>query len=321
MPDMNIELRRLLDGELDFSESEIDADDYATLRGAEKQGRVRLYNLGPRFDADALWFNVAGPAAQTKRWLAQDDFRLAISSAVDRRAYCGAVFPGGCDPSAGPITTGNRRWFMADLPAGEHDGERARGMLAALGLLDRNGDGILDDNAGRPVRFTILVRRGRTPAERGAAFLGDELRKVGVGVDAIALDPGAIVARWQKRDYEAIFDRIAAQDTDPALNMDFWLSSGGTHAWNPSQATPATEWERQIDELMQKQVRTVDRVERLQLFAQVQRIFAQHMPAIYFGAPYIYVATSPRVLNASPSRLRPALLWNAEALAASPADR
>jgi ABC-type transport system substrate-binding protein len=66
---------------------------------------------------------------------------------------------------------------------------------------------------------------------------------------------------------------------------------------------------------MMKQASTFDRVDRVQLFADVQRVFAEHIPAIYFGAPYVYVATSMRVLNAKPSRVRPALLSNADVLA------
>ncbi len=40
------------------------------------------------------------------------------------------------------------------------------------------------------------------------------------------------------------------------------------------------------------------------------------MPAIFFGAPHVRVATSMRTLNATPSPLRPHLLWNADSLAA-----
>jgi ABC-type transport system substrate-binding protein len=99
------------------------------------------------------------------------------------------------------------------------------------------------------------------------------------------------------------------------MNLDYWLSSGSSHVWAPGQAKPATDWEHQIDELMLKQAGATDRVQRAQLFADVQKIFAKHMPAIYFGAPYEYVATSARVLNATPSRQRPPLLWNADILA------
>jgi ABC-type transport system substrate-binding protein len=69
--------------------------------------------------------------------------------------------------------------------------------------------------------------------------------------------------------------------------------------------------------MMLKQAATFDRVERVQLFADVQRVFDGQLPAIYFGAPYVYVATSMRVLNAKPSRQRPALLRNADELAAT----
>jgi ABC-type transport system substrate-binding protein len=69
-------------------------------------------------------------------------------------------------------------------------------------------------------------------------------------------------------------------------------------------------------ELILKNAGTFDRVERLQAFVDAQKIYLQHMPAIFFGAPHVRIATSVRVLNATPSPLRPYLLWNAESLAA-----
>ena len=72
---------------------------------------------------------------------------------------------------------------------------------------------------------------------------------------------------------------------------------------------------------MLKQAASADRVERVQLFADVQRILAEHTPVICFAAPYIYVATSTTLLNARPSRQRPSLLWSAETLAAASGQR
>ena len=143
----------------------------------------------------------------------------------------------------------------------------------------------------------------------------DRLKKVGVGVDIVGLESNAVFGRLVKGDYDAIYNRLLISDTDPGLSLDYWLSSGSSHMWAPEQPKPATEWERQIDELMQKQIGTTDRVERVRLFAEVQRIFAAHMPALYFAAPHLYVATSTKVLNATPSKLRPPILWNPEVLA------
>ena len=121
----------------------------------------------------------------------------------------------------------------------------------------------------------------------------------------------------QKGNYDAIYDRIEMRDTDPAMNLDFWLSSGAAHVWNPARARRRrpTGSARSI-ELMLKNAATFDRVERLQAFVDAQKIYQQHMPAIFFGAPHVRIVTSMRMLNATPSPLRPHLLWNAESLAA-----
>jgi peptide/nickel transport system substrate-binding protein len=299
VPDQNAELRQLLGGQLDFIQSEIRPEDYGPLVRADQSDKIRLYDLGPGLDADALWLNMSKPL------LAKDDFRLAMSAAVDRRKLCDAAYLGACDPVWGPVTPGNPAWFNPHLPAAGPDKTLARAMLAGLGLRDRNADGILDDEEGRSARFTMLVQRGSTRDELGARFVRDELRSVGIDVAIVAVEPDALQTRRLEGDYDAIYSRLVATDTDPAMTLDFWLQ------WE------STSWGKQIAGLMRHQASTFDPVERVQLFSDAQRIYLQHMPAIFLIAPYDYVATSMRVLNGKPSRQRPALLWNAELLAAS----
>jgi peptide/nickel transport system substrate-binding protein len=215
------------------------------------------------------------------------------------------VFFGACDPIAGPVSPANAAWFDPDLPLGPGNPQVARTMLAELGLRDRSGDGMLNDAMRRPVRFSLLIRRDVPSSARAATFLKETLRVVGVQVDVTAVDAATLRARQMKGNYEAIYDRVEVRDTDPALNLDFWLSPD-----------PATDWQRQINQLMLKNASSFDRIERLQAFVDVQRLYNQHMPALFFGVPHVRVFTSARVLNATPSPLRPHLLWNAESLAA-----
>jgi peptide/nickel transport system substrate-binding protein len=315
--------------EHDFNEAPVRAEDFEALKTLEQGGKARLYELGPGLDADALWFVPAGNAAGAPRrsaegakadrpWLTSDALRLAISTAVDRREYCKQVFYGACDPMAGPVSPANVRWFNPDFPLGPGNPELARKMLEEQGLRDRDADGLLDDATRRPLRFTLLIRRDVSASARAAQFLAATLKTIGVQMDVTPLAADALAARRQKGAYDAIYDRIETRDTDPAMNLDFWLSSGARHVWNgpfdPAR-TPA-DWERQIDQLMLKNAETADRVERLQAFIDAQKIYLQHMPAIFFGTPRVRVATSMRTLNATPSPLRPHLLWNAENLAA-----
>jgi peptide/nickel transport system substrate-binding protein len=234
----------------------------------------------------------------------EERFRLAISSGVDRREYCKQVFYGACDPIATPVSPANVAWFNPDVPLGAGNPQLGRAMLAELGLRDRNGDGFLEDAALKPIGFTVLIRRDVASSARAGRFLTESLKAIGVKLDVTPLDAKALEARRLKGNYDAIYDRVDMRDTDPAMNLDFWL--GFTDP----------RWTPQMNALILKNASTFDRVERLQAFVDAQKIYLQHMPAIFFGVPYVRVATSMRTLNATPSPLRPHILWNAENLAA-----
>jgi peptide/nickel transport system substrate-binding protein len=299
----------------DFADSAIRAEDFEALKRLEQSGKLRLFELGPGLDADAVWFSPSPPRAEERPWLTSDALRVAISTAVDRREYCKQVFYGACDPMAGPVSPANVAWFNPDVPLGQANPQLARAKLAELGLRDRTGDGFLDDATRRALRFSLLIRRDVPSSARAAAFLAATLKAIGVQVDITPVDAATLAARRKNGNYDAIYGRIEVRDTDPAMNLDFWLSSGEGHIWNPGR-TRVADWERQIDQLMMKNATTFDRIERLQAFVDAQKIYLQHLPAIFFGAPHVRVTTSMRVLNATPSPLRPHLLWNAENLAA-----
>ena len=98
------------------------------------------------------------------------------------------------------------------------------------------------------------------------------------------------------------------------MNKDFWHSSGGSHMWNPGQARPGTEWEARIDQLMVQLSTAVDPAERQRVFDEVQDVFADNLPVLYFVAPRLYMGVSTRVGGITPSILRPQLLWNADSM-------
>jgi peptide/nickel transport system substrate-binding protein len=318
VPDQNAEVLRLEAGQSDLMTGEARPEDIAAFRDAAAAGRLQLVDAGVSRDSNLLWINLrpdAKLAPDRRAWLQSEDFRKAISYAVDRRQFVNTVYLGAAVPIWGPVTPSFGVWYVPDLPTYPYDPARARTLLAGLGLADRNGDGMLDDRQGHPVRFSILTQQGVDMRERGAAVIQEQLRKVGVVVDVVSLDQGALFQRFASGDYDAMFYGVETSDSDPASNVAFWLSSGAFHFWNPGQTKPATEWEGRIDDLMRRQVTTIDLGERRALFAEVQRIFAEHVPALYFAAPEIYVAMSPRVANAAPVPWRPQVLWNADVLA------
>ena len=322
VPDRNAEALRLVSGQVDLLQDQIRADDYREVKAAADAGRVRLTDAGPGHDRYMLWFNLAPQASRdaSRRFLQQDDFRQAVSLAVNRQGFADAVYLGAADPSPFAVAPANRSWQPVGLAAPPFDPARASALLDGLGLADRDRDGVREDAAGHPVRFSVIVQSGLTEAQKGMEFAREQLAHVGIGLDIVPMDLGSMMGRWQKGDYDAIYQHLVPTDTDPASNLDWWLSRGSMHMWHPAQKTPATAWEAEIDRLMATQATTLDPEERRRQFTDVQTIFLAHNPVIYFVAPHVFVATSRRVAPVTPAVTPPQMLWAADEIRIVPAQ-
>jgi peptide/nickel transport system substrate-binding protein len=118
----------------------------------------------------------------------------------------------------------------------------------------------------------------------------------------------------QTKDYDACILGLASFDADPNSDINVWLSSGGTHLWNPSQPRPATPWEAEIDRLMEQQLIAKTFEERKKSFDRVQEILDQNQPFIFLATPDILVGARENIGNFRPAILEPYALWNVESL-------
>jgi peptide/nickel transport system substrate-binding protein len=324
VPQQDAELVRLQSGQTDVMQQELRAQDIVTFRRLDEEGKTRVFDVGVSTTGDHFVFNLR-PAKwdgdPRAAWLPTKEFRQAISHAVDREAFANTVFLGEAVPIHGPITPGNRDWFWPDIPRYQFSLERSRALLEGLGLRNRDGDEWLEDDRGTEARFTVEVFGDASVIERSAQVIRDDLRRVGIAMDVVPLEPNTVIQHVVAGKFDAALVAFGFSDVDPALSLDFWLSSGRSHLWNPGQDTPATAWEREIDALMQKQAITADLQERKKLFNEAQRIFAGNLPMLHFAAPRVYVAVSPRVTSMTPSASRPPVLWNAEAISVAPGSK
>jgi len=316
VPEQNAELLRLQSGDADLTTGEVRPEDLAVIQPLVDQQKLQLVTAGIGSSPDGLWFNLT-PRAKSlsgRAWLQRTEFRRAVSLAVDRSAIVNTVYLGAAEPVWTSITSSHGDWYLPDLPRPPRDLAEARSLLKTVGLVDRNGDGLVEDAAGRPARFSILTQKGHTIRERTVAMVQAQLREIGLTVDPIAVDPGALFKSYSERSYDAMYFVAPGDSTDPARNLDFWMSSGTFHYWNPEQRVPATTWEAKVDDLMRQQSTTIDPIERRRLFAEAQRTMAAEVPLICLAAPKVMIAMSARVRGATPSVLSPPVLWNADVL-------
>ena len=285
----------------------------------DQNAEMLRLEAGVGVDPTGFWFNLAAtsPNAKARPWLQREELRHAISLAVDRKRIVDTVFLGAAEPAYGPISRGYGQWYEPTLPHPDFDPTRAKALLESIGLKDRNGDGQLEDASGKPARIAVLTRKGNTILERTMSSVQEQLGKIGLGIDIVALERDPMLKQFFSGAYDAMYYGAPVNSIDPAINSDLWLSSGAFHFWNPGQTTPATAWEKQIDELMRTQSTSMDSAKRIEIFAEVQRIFAEHEPMVFFAAPKVTVAMSARVTGAVPAVVQPQILWKPETLGVS----
>ena len=214
----------------------------------------------------------------------------------------------------GHVTPGNRMWVNRNLASPARSLDRARGLLEAGGF-HRGRDGNLLDRAGRRVEFSIAVASSNPERVQIATIIQDDLRQLGMTVRVAPLEFRALSDRLlTSRDYDAAVLGLGGGDADPAAEMNVWVSSGTTHLWNLGRPRPATPWEAEIDDLMKRQLVTLDYAARKRLYDRVQEIVAERLPLVCVAAPHVLIGAKTALGNFRPAVLDHQTLWNIEEL-------
>ena len=169
------------------------------------------------------------------------------------------------------------------------------------------------------MKFSILTNSGNAAREKMATLIQQDLAALGMQVTVVALDFPALIERlMHTQDYEACLLGLENVDPEPNAMMNIWLSSSPNHQWNPSEKTPATPWEAEIDRLMNQQAVSAVDAERKKAVDRVQQIVADQQPFIYLVYPNALVAVSRGLKGVQPAVLEPRLTWNVDRLQVSP---
>jgi peptide/nickel transport system substrate-binding protein len=323
VPSDDAQVVRFKAGETDVI-SRLSAPNFALLSAEASKAR-RLQDLGAGLDYTFLFFNLNDvdaaklPAVARKQaWFKQTAFRQAVSAALDRQGMVRLVYEGRATPLAGHVTPGNRLWLNAALPRPQRSLARARELLGRAGFVTRNGQ--LRDAAGTPVTFTIVTNAANAARVQMATIIQDDLREIGMQAQVVPLENRALLDRVLKsHDYDAAVMAVAGGDADPNGEMNVWVSSGPTHLWRVGAPAPMGPWEKEIDDLMERQLVTLDGAARKRLYDRVQQLVADNLPMIPLVSPNVLVGAKSGLGNFRPAILDPQVLWNVDELFWRPA--
>ena len=303
------EMLKLVHGEIDFINS-LDAEYFDKL---SQQNPSLVHDSGVSLDSEQMWFNQVptSPLPDYKKaWFRSTAFRRAISEAINREDLARVAFRGHARPAVGPLSPANKFWFNTKLQPHPFDQKSSLTRLTEDGFQMQNG--VLKDHDGHAVEFSLITNAGNKYRERMAAMIQQDLSGIGVKLNVVTLDFPSLIERITRSfDYEACLLGLINNDLDPnSSQMNVWLSSGENHQWNPSEKTPATPWEAEIDKLMHEQATSLDPRKRKAAFDRVQEIAWEQEPFIYLVNRNALAAVSPNARNVHPVVLRPQVYWN-----------
>ncbi len=322
VPSADAQVLRFQSGETDLI-SRLGAENFSVLSREQKD--YTMIDAGPGLEYNFLFFNLSEPkesaspeTSQKWKWFREVKFRQAVSSAIDREAIVRLVYQGRGSALWGLVTPGNRRWRDDKLSRPSRSLDQARALLKDAGFTwsaSSNGESTLLDSSGKPVEFSIITSSSNADRSKMAALIQDDLKQLGMRVQVVPLEFRSLLDRvTQTKEYDACVLGIASLDADPNSDINVWLSSGGTHLWNPSQAHPGTPWEAEIDRLINEQMYARTFEQRKKLYDRAQEILWEYQPMIFLASPDILTCARKAVGNFRPAVLEPYVLWNVEQL-------
>ena len=288
--------------------------EYYSLLAQKSPGAVR--DLGPSLNSEQMWFNQS-PAAPLpefeKAWFQSRAFRVAISQSVHRADLARIAYDGHATPAYGFISPANTLWYNTHLQVPHEDTAAAVRLLSSAGF-HKSGDRLYDA-AGHQVKFSIVTNSGNSARQKMATLIQQDLAPLGIDVAVVTLDFPALIERlMHSMDYEACLLGLSNVEPDPNAMINVWQSASPNHQWNPSEKTPATPWEAQIDKDMDLQAGSVRLQDRKRAVDDVQQIVADQQPFIYLVYPNALYAVSPQLTGVQPTVFQPGIVWNADSL-------
>ncbi len=205
--------------------------------------------------------------------------RQAMTYLLDRQRMIDDIWGGIGEVAVGP---NNPPKPTADptIKPYPYDLAKAKKLLAEAGWIDRDGDGILENEEGDEFEFEFTRSSGSQISERIGKFVVDSCAKAGIRCIQRPVD-------W------SIYDQILKGRDFDALIMG-WSpgspESDPTQIWSTksiqNQGNNFIQWDAGQDAIIDKIVVELDEAKRMELFHQFARL-------IHEEQPYTFIRVSP----------------------------
>lgn len=264
------------------------------VEGAEAGG-YSVWNGGPAAGTLFVTFNQNPNSEKMKgtaklRWFQDKRFRQAMNYLIDKESLIDKVLNGLGEPDKGFLHPASK-YFNPDIQfPNEYNPDKALALLEEMGIRDRNGDSILEDEDNNNIEFELVTNTGNNQREKTMSIISANWNAYGVKSIPITIEFNVLVDQLLNNyNWESMVMALSG-GVWPTSGQNVWLSSADLHFWHPRQEEPATEWEAEVDRIFNTARNEPDLIKRKALWDQMYTILYDQLPQINLFRQYSFLA-------------------------------
>ncbi len=215
-----------------------------------------------------------------KEPLSSKEFRQALAYAIDREALVQIVFRGNAiagNPGMVPPTS---VWYNPDAPQYKYDVEKAKQLIAGLGYKLENNFFIRN---GQPLKLSLIAAADYKDLGQ---FITQQLEKAGIKIDFQTLEGKTVDSKVGAWDFDiSIYGHGGLYE--PSSLQRFILGEGFNSARYNANA--------ELTRLLNAQLSEMDIQKRKEMILQIQKLYAEDVPALTLYYPKSYWAHDGKV--------------------------
>ncbi len=218
-------------------------------------------------------------------------FRQALAYAIDRQEIIDKAHRGRATPASFGLLTVDHDMYNPETPNYECDPAKARALMESLGY-KKGPDGWYEKN-GKPLKVEILASNvtvaGESVPDRDGEVIKSQLQKLGIKTDLVNLEQATTDNRVKNWDFDLAISGHGGIAGDPRILNEMISSHYGAGSVNSARydANP------KLIELLEKQISEMDPEKRKVIVYEIQKVYAQDLPAISLYYPEGTAAYNP----------------------------
>lgn len=281
----------LINGEIDIADiSSLKSQDIQALEDAG----IKVVSY-PGITSQYMGMNLREPIFQDVK------VRQAITYAIDRKLMVEKLLEGRGEVVQAPLLPNS--WAYPEpgvLNEYDVDLDKARSLLAEAGWEDRNGDGVVENEAGEPFHVTLKYPQGNKTREQCAPIIQASLKEIGIDVELQIMEFAALLDEVMANHEFDMYLMGSSLDTDPdpkpIWHSDSSSDEKGNSAWNiVAYRNP------EADRVMDEALATTDVAVRKELYKEFCIMVNEDCPEVLLFAPDVIKAYNASIENYEPS--------------------